>query len=346
MSLAFLTSASSPKPAGNMGLALQQDTAATSRATLRGAMQPPLARTPLVESLSLREGPHKTHLAAAAAAGAASLTVGAAVARRSARLHASRRLRNAAAFKRRLAVTACGAAEGEAGEGRRPLQLFLDTADEEEWDKLLTLGIFHGTTTNPLILSKSNQPCTIENCRRLMKKALSYPGIQRTLFQVWGETAENYEKIGYELFSMDPEHVGVKLPLTDAGIRAASALKQRGVRICMTGCMSAKQVLTANALHAEYISPYLGRMCDTGMDGMHEVQQMYDALKDTPGRTRVFVASIRNVGQMMELAAKGLDSFTFPVKVAYELVQVQATDEATANFEKAALEMGASTESP
>jgi len=87
-------------------------------------------------------------------------------------------------------------------------------------------------------------------------------------------------------------------------------------------------------------------MCDIGMDGMHEVEQMYEALKDTPGRTRVFVASLRNVGQMMELAAKGLDSFTFPVKVAYELLQVKATDEATATFEQAAKEMGASTVNP
>lgn len=226
------------------------------------------------------------------------------------------------------------------------MRLFLDTADEEEWEKLLSMGIFYGVTTNPLILSRSNQPCTIENSRRLMKKALSYPGVERFFVQAWGETVENYVKVGWELYSMDPEHVGVKLPLTDAGIRAAYALKERGVRLIMTGCMSAKQVLTANALHAEYISPYLGKMCDSGMDGMHEVEQMYLALKDTPGRTRVFVASIRNVGQMMDLAAKGLDSFTFPVKVAHELVQVTGTDEATAYFEQCARDMGASTENP
>jgi len=229
---------------------------------------------------------------------------------------------------------------------RRPMELFLDTADEEEWEKLLSLGIFYGVTTNPMILQRSNQPCTLDNCQRLLRKALSYPGVERMFFQVWGETAENYEKIGLQLWALDPEHVGVKLPLTDAGIRAASFLKRKGVRICMTGCMSAKQVLTANALHADYISPYLGKMCDSGMDGMHEVEQMYDALKDTPGRTRVFAASIRNVGQMMQLAAKGLDSFTFPVKVAHELVEVQATDEATETFEKCAKDMWASTCNP
>eukprot|EP00929_Paragymnodinium_shiwhaense_P034082 TRINITY_DN18588_c0_g1_i1.p1 TRINITY_DN18588_c0_g1~~TRINITY_DN18588_c0_g1_i1.p1 ORF type:complete len:340 (-),score=36.78 TRINITY_DN18588_c0_g1_i1:220-1239(-) len=324
------------------GIAVRLDTAAgTNHASPPRAR--PLANTPLVASL--KEDYKEATGVAAVIAGAATLTVGAVGAYRTTRRGAPRKVQNAfTAFERRVGITACGAAEGEAGEGRRPLELFLDTADEGEWDKLLPLGIFHGITTNPLILSKSRQPCTIENCRRLMKKALTYPGIKLTMFQVWGETAENYEKIGHELFSMDPDHVVVKLPLTDAGIRAASALKQKGVCICMTGCMSARQVLTANALHAEYIAPYLGRMCDAGMDGMYEVQQMYDALKDTPGRTRVFVASIRNVGQMMELAAKGLDSFTFSVNVANELVNVEATNEATAAFERAALEMGASTE--
>ena len=36
------------------------------------------------------------------------------------------------------------------------LRLFLDTADREAWARWLPTGVFHGVTTNPTILSRSN----------------------------------------------------------------------------------------------------------------------------------------------------------------------------------------------
>ena len=54
------------------------------------------------------------------------------------------------------------------GESR----LFLDTADEAEWRSLLPLGIFHGVTTNPMLLERAGVPCTVPAVQALAPTSL------------------------------------------------------------------------------------------------------------------------------------------------------------------------------
>lgn len=49
--------------------------------------------------------------------------------------------------------------------------LFLDTADVEEFTQHLPLGIFHGVTTNPIILERCGVECTVESMEALSARA-------------------------------------------------------------------------------------------------------------------------------------------------------------------------------
>lgn len=71
-------------------------------------------------------------------------------------------------------------------EHRGSCRLFLDTADTNAWDELLPLGIFHGVTTNPTILERCNQPCTIDNLQSLAKEALGQYPISEFMCQACG----------------------------------------------------------------------------------------------------------------------------------------------------------------
>ena len=66
------------------------------------------------------------------------------------------------------------------GESR----LFLDTADEKEWDKLLRTGLFYGVTTNPVLLQRANVQCTISRLRSLAEVALDDYGLDEFMIQV------------------------------------------------------------------------------------------------------------------------------------------------------------------
>jgi len=67
---------------------------------------------------------------------------------------------------------------------RGPSRFFLDTADVAEWENLMPLGIFHGITTNPVLLEHAGVPCTVPACHRLADQAFAL-GAQDLMLQVY-----------------------------------------------------------------------------------------------------------------------------------------------------------------
>ena len=218
---------------------------------------------------------------------------------------------------------------------RFPGRLFLDTADVAEWDKLLPLGIFHGVTTNPILLQRAGQPCVVPNLHVLASKALQYT--EEFMCQAWGRSVEDLVQCGLELAEPSKKRIVVKVPVTAEGVQAANILIEEGVRVCLTACYDHKQALIATSVGAEYIAPYLGRMTEAGKDGAMECIKMQDIVVGMKGDTRILVASLRDAQTMVDLAAKGMETFTFSPEVARELFMEPLTIKAAADFEEAAL---------
>ncbi|KAL7553851.1 hypothetical protein ACHAWF_017252 [Thalassiosira exigua] len=217
---------------------------------------------------------------------------------------------------------------------RGDCRFFLDTADTSEWDALLPLGLFHGVTTNPTLLERAGQPCTVDNVRRLAGAALSRT--EEFMCQTWGSTAEEMYDHGMALSKADRERIVIKVPVTARGAEAATLLADAGVRICMTACYDSKQALIAASLGVEYLAPYLGRMTDNGKDGLQECIRMQSIVDGLGSDTRILVASLRDADTLADLAAEGLDTYTFSPAVARELFAEPLTDAAAAEFEEAA----------
>ena len=200
-------------------------------------------------------------------------------------------------------------------------RFFLDTADVREWEELLPLGIFHGVTTNPVLLERAGVPCTVEATTSLAKTAFDL-GAREFMIQSWGGSADALESKALELcdaLGRRSDDLVVKVPVTAEGTRAASALVRQGVRVCLTACYDSSQALVAVASGAEYLAPYVGRMSDAGKDGQLECVHMQQIVDGLGGSTRIFAASIRDAQTLASLAAAGLDSFTFSPAVAREL---------------------------
>ena len=217
-------------------------------------------------------------------------------------------------------------------------RFFLDTADVREWEELLPLGIFHGVTTNPVLLERAGVPCTVEATTSLAKTAFDL-GAREFMIQSWGGSADALESKALELcdaLGRRSDDLVVKVPVTAEGTRAASALVRQGVRVCLTACYDSSQALVAVASGAEYLAPYVGRMSDAGKDGQLECVHMQQIVDGLGGSTRIFAASIRDAQTLASLAAAGLDSFTFSPAVARELFADPLTAAAAADFERAA----------
>ena len=197
------------------------------------------------------------------------------------------------------------------------MKFFLDTADTTDWEELLKTGIFHGVTTNPTLLERAGEKCTIENLHQMASTALQMT--DEFMCQAWGSTAEDMYQCGMALSQPARDQIVIKVPVTQTGVQAASMLIQAGCRVCLTACYNHKQALIASSVGAEYLAPYLGRMTDAGKDGVNECLKMQQISEGLKSHTRILVASIREPQTMVDLAAQGMETFTFSPDVARQL---------------------------
>jgi len=78
---------------------------------------------------------------------------------------------------------------------------------------------------------------------------------------------------------------------------------------------------------ATYISPFIGRLDDIGLDGLNlisEIRDIYDNYPDI--ETKILAASIRNPIHLIECAKIGADIATIPPKIVKELIKHPLTD--------------------
>ncbi len=128
------------------------------------------------------------------------------------------------------------------------------------------------------------------------------------------------------------KNVVVKLPLTLEGVAACKALTDSGIKTNATLCFSANQALLAAKAGATYISPFIGRLDDIGLNGMeliHEIRHIYD---NYDFETQILAASIRSVMHIKDAALAGADVATAPPAVIRALAHHPLTDKGLAAF--------------
>jgi transaldolase len=147
-------------------------------------------------------------------------------------------------------------------------------------------------------------------------------------------TAQDHEGMlneGLKLAAIAP-NVVVKLPLTVDGLIATQAFAREGVRTNVTLCFSAGQALLAAKAGASYISPFIGRLDDSGEDGMqliHDIRAIYDNFAYD---TEILAASVRAPEQVQAVAIAGADCATLPPAVFEALFKHPLTQKGLDQF--------------
>jgi transaldolase len=128
-------------------------------------------------------------------------------------------------------------------------------------------------------------------------------------------------------------NVTIKVPLTLDGLKACKALSSEGTMVNVTLCFSANQALLAAKAGATFVSPFIGRLDDIGLNGMdliREIRAIYDNYQDL--QTDILAASIRTVNHVKEAAIIGADVATIPPAILRALVKHPLTDAGLAAF--------------
>ena len=83
--------------------------------------------------------------------------------------------------------------------------------------------------------------------------------------------------------------------MTEAGLEAVNKLTKLGIKTNVTLIFTATQGLMAAKAGATYISPFLGRLDDTGTDSLTLIKKLRTILETYGLKTEIISASVRGL---------------------------------------------------
>ncbi|WP_027631557.1 fructose-6-phosphate aldolase [Clostridium hydrogeniformans] len=199
------------------------------------------------------------------------------------------------------------------------MKLFIDTAITEEIKKANDMGVICGVTTNPSLIAKSGR-----DFKEVIKEITSIVDGPISAEVISLKSEEMVEE-ALELVKIH-ENIVIKLPMTEEGLKATKILSSKGIKTNVTLIFSAAQALLAARAGATFVSPFLGRLDDIGMDGMNLIEEIVDIFEIHGIETEIIAASIRNPIHVTKAARIGAHIATVPYKVIIEMTKHPLTD--------------------
>ncbi|MHB2267746.1 fructose-6-phosphate aldolase [Aliihoeflea sp. PC F10.4] len=205
------------------------------------------------------------------------------------------------------------------------MKFFVDTADVAEIRELNEYGLLDGVTTNPSLILKAGRD--IKEVTKEICDIVDGPVSSEV-------TAVEYAEMMREADALSKiaDNICIKLPLTLDGLKACKALTDDGRQTNVTLCFSATQALLAAKAGATYISPFIGRIDDMGVDGMELISEIRTIYDNYDFQTNILAASIRTVNHVKLAAMIGADVATVPPATLKALVKHPLTDKGLESF--------------
>ena len=205
------------------------------------------------------------------------------------------------------------------------MQFFIDSASPQAIKALMPYAMVQGVTTNPSLIMKSGAPyreVLTEICQ-LVQGPVSA--------EVTATTSDAMVREGKILRSIHQQIV-VKLPLTWEGLKACKQLTEQNIDVNVTLCFSANQALLAAKAGARFISPFIGRLEDTGEDGLQLIRDIRSIYDRYGFSTHILAASIRNEAHVHHCALAGADVVTLPPDILQKLAEHPLTEKGLQAF--------------
>lgn len=208
------------------------------------------------------------------------------------------------------------------------MELYLDTANLKHIDLVNKLGFMDGITTNPTILSKE-ESAPFELIREIDEKLDG-----KIWYQVTGATADEAVEEALMVANMCSNKVVIKFPFTLDNLEGIRRISEKGIETNATLVYSIPQAIFAAKAGATYISPYLGRIDDTGGSSVQFINDIYLAYENLGFDTKIIGASIRNSQHLVDLSKNGIDALTISYANFEKMLHNTMTDAGMEQFQK------------
>lgn len=209
------------------------------------------------------------------------------------------------------------------------MKFFIDTANLAQIKEANELGILDGVTTNPSLMAKEGikgQEAVYNHYKTICEMVNGDISAEVISTDFNGIIEE-----GKKLAAIH-DNIVVKVPMIRDGVKAIKWFTDNGIRTNCTLVFSAGQAILAAKAGAAYVSPFIGRIDDSGWDGMILIEQIATIYAIQGYKTEILAASIRNANHIVRAAELGADVCTCPLEPILGLLKHPLTDIGLAKF--------------
>ena len=207
------------------------------------------------------------------------------------------------------------------------MKFFLDTANIDEIKRINDLGLCDGVTTNPSIIKKEGKD--FETVVKEIASIVDGPVSAEVTSYTYHEMVEEARKL-----SAWKENIVVKIPMTEAGLKAINTLSQEGIKTNCTLIFSVSQGIMAMKAGATYISPFMGRIDDMGESGKKLIENLRKIIDIYGYDSEIIAASIRHINHLEQAALAGSHIATIPGSIFEKLWTHPLTTAGIESFKK------------
>ena len=207
------------------------------------------------------------------------------------------------------------------------MKFFLDTANIDEIKRINDLGLCDGVTTNPSIIKKEGKD--FETVVKEIADIVDGPVSAEVTSYTYHEMVEEAKKL-----AAWKENIVVKIPMTEAGLKAINTLSKEGIKTNCTLIFSVSQGIMAMKAGATYISPFMGRIDDMGESGKKLIENLRKIIDIYGYESEIIAASIRHINHLEQAALAGSHIATIPGSIFEKLWTHPLTTAGIESFKK------------
>lgn len=211
------------------------------------------------------------------------------------------------------------------------MDFFLDSADLTEIAEVCKRGFARGLTTNPTVLARQGDISAVGHLRRIVDLVRDHDDSWPVSVQVMTlKPSEMIRQAELLAESLSYKNLVVKIPCSWDSLEVISSLSRQKITVNCTACITTTQAALAAASGARYVSMFLGKMTDAGLDAVNVISRTARLLGDHG--VRLIVGSIRRPYDITEIAWSGAHIATVPYPYFERIATHEKTGEAVRTF--------------
>ncbi|WP_116963058.1 transaldolase family protein [Fastidiosibacter lacustris] len=194
------------------------------------------------------------------------------------------------------------------------MEIWLDSSNLSDARYFDHVGLTSGITTNPKILA-SSQNSPLQTLQRLLEINDQPICVQVTAQDTLGIIAQ-----ARHLRTISTRFI-VKIQANKQGFKAMKELVSENIPVLSTAIFTAGQVLTSCQLNVDYIAPYFDHIKQSNINWENEIRRMADIVKSVNCKSKLMMASIKNIEDIYYSMDIGAQAVTAPSDILRKLAE-------------------------